>query len=358
MRARENIDRFHRRQLTGSWWEPGPGYIIGQRVKPLQSVGAYVPGGRAAYPSSVLMTVAPARVAGVEQIIVTTPPGPDGKINPLTLLAARMAGAAAVYKIGGAQAVAALAFGTESVPAVQKIVGPGNLYVTLAKQQLFGQVGIDSLAGPSEILIVASDGAEPAFVTADLLAQAEHDPLARPLLLTDSRRLAEAVKAELKRQLAGLPRGDIAARALKEQGAVILVDTLAEAWPVVNRIAPEHLELHLSDAWRYLDYIENAGAIFLGPYTPESLGDYWAGSNHVLPTAGAARFASPLGVADFLKTSQVLSYTAEALQEAAHSIKILAEAESLEAHARAVTIRGDENGADSQIGTDNPGDNG
>ncbi|NLY38108.1 MAG: histidinol dehydrogenase [Firmicutes bacterium] len=356
--ARDNIERFHRRQLASSWWEAGPGYIIGQRVKPLRSVGAYVPGGRAAYPSSVLMTVVPARVAGVEQIIVATPPGPEGKVNALTLLAARIAGATGVYKIGGAQAIAALAFGTESVPAVQKIVGPGNLYVTLAKQQLFGQVGIDALAGPSEVLIVADDGAKPAFIAADLLAQAEHDPLARPLLVTCSRRLAEAVKTELRRQLDGLPRREIAARALKEQGAVILVDTLAEAWPVVNRIAPEHLELHLADAWRYLDCIENAGAIFIGPYTPESLGDYWAGSNHVLPTGGAARYASPLGVADYMKISHVLSYTAEALREAAPSIEILAEAESLAGHARAVTIRGDENGAESQSGADNPGDGG
>ncbi|MEW5785351.1 MAG: histidinol dehydrogenase [Bacillota bacterium] len=348
-RAQTNIEQFHRRQLSVSWWESGPGYTLGQRCRPLRAVGAYVPGGTASYPSSVLMTVVPARVAGVEQIIVCTPPDRQGSVHPLTLLAARLAGAAAVYKIGGAQAVAALAFGTETVPAVQKIVGPGNLYVTLAKQLLYGRVGIDLLAGPSEIVIVADHEAEPAFIAADLLAQAEHDSLARPFLVTPSGELAARVAMELEKQLAGLPRRETASRALQEQGAIIVVDTLDEAWPLVNQIAPEHLELHLQDPWRYLDCVENAGAVFLGDQTPVSLGDYWAGSNHVLPTSGAARFASPLGVADFMKCSHVLYYTAEALRDAAPSIETLAAAEGLEAHARAAAIRRRrENGKESQ----------
>ncbi|HOB86741.1 MAG TPA: histidinol dehydrogenase [Bacillota bacterium] len=348
-RAAANIERFHRRQLEGSWWEAGPGWVAGQRRIPLEAVGVYVPGGTAAYPSSVLMTVIPARVAGVRQIYLCTPPGPGGEIHPLTLAAAREAGATAVFKAGGAQAIAALAYGTETIPAVPKIVGPGNLYVTLAKREVFGRVGIDLLAGPSEILVVAAEEANPAYIAADMLSQAEHDPLARALLVTPSSELARRVKEALRRQLERLPRREIALRSLQEQGAIILVENLEEAWPIVNQVAPEHLELHLPDPWRYLERIKSAGAIFLGPHTPEPVGDYWAGSNHVLPTGGAARYASPLGVADFMKTTNVVYYTAEALLEAAPFIRRLAEAEGLAAHARAAAIREEE---DEEEGAD------
>jgi len=337
--AMKNIERFHLHQVERSWWETGPGMIIGQRSIPLRSVGAYVPGGRAAYPSSVLMTAVPARIAGVAEIYLCTPPGPSGEVHPLTLLAARLAGVSAVFKVGGAQAVAAMAFGTETVPAVQKIVGPGNIYVTLAKREVYGVVGIDLLAGPSEIVVVADDQAEPVFIAADLLSQAEHDPLARCILVTDSRKLVEQVIRELERQLALLPRQEIIKAALCGQGAVILVSSLPEAWTVVNELAPEHLELHMADPWPCLSAVENAGAIFIGPYTPEPLGDYWAGSNHVLPTGGAARYASPLGVADFLKRSHIIYYTAEALKKVAPQIEDLARAEGLEAHARSVAVR-------------------
>lgn len=337
--ALENIERFHRRQLDNSWWDAGPGWVVGQRSLPLRSVGAYVPGGTAAYPSSVLMTVVPAWVAGVKEIYLCTPPGPQGEIHPLTLVAARAAGAAAVFKIGGAQAIAALAYGTETIPAVQKIVGPGNLYVTLAKREVFGTVGIDILAGPSEIVVVADGEADAACIAADLLSQAEHDPLSRPILVTPSAALVKSVNQELIKQLSDLPRRQTAETALRRQGAAILLSSLDEAWPVVNELAPEHLELHLTDPWPYLSEIENAGAIFLGPHTPEALGDYWAGSNHVLPTGGSARYASPLGVPDFMKRTHILYYTAEALQKAAPQVEALARAEGLEAHARAIAIR-------------------
>jgi len=337
--AKENIERFHRRQLEADWWESGPGRVAGQRFIPLQSVGAYIPGGTAAYPSSVLMTVVPAQVAGVKEIYICTPPGSDGLVNPLTLAAAYEVGAKAVYKAGGAQAVAAMAYGTETIPAVQKIVGPGNIYVTLAKKEVFGQVGIDMLAGPSEIVIVADNGARPAFIAADLLSQAEHDPLSRSILITTSEELACSVVEHIEEQLATLPRKKIAEQSLKKQGAVILVSSLDDAWPIVNELAPEHLELHLEGAWRYIDTVENAGAVFIGSYTPEPLGDYWAGSNHVLPTATAARYTSALGVADFIKRSHVLCYSSDALDQAAPEIVALARAEGLEAHARAVLIR-------------------
>lgn len=343
--AAANIERFHRHQLERSWWESGDGWMFGQRCLPLQSVGAYIPGGTAAYPSSVLMTVIPARVAGVKEIYICSPPGENGKINPATLAAAHEAGVSGVFKVGGAQAVAALAYGTETIPAVQKIVGPGNIYVTLAKKEVYGRVGIDMLAGPSEIVIVADHKACPTYIAADLLSQAEHDPLSRSVLITPSDQLAHRVLSRLEEQIITLPRREIAERSLKEQGAVIVVPELKEAWAAVNDLAPEHLELHLEDAWRYLDCITNAGAVFIGPYTPESLGDYWAGSNHVLPTAGAARFASALGVADFMKRSHVLCYTLEALQESASGIAALARAEGLEAHARAVLLRRRKDGA-------------
>jgi len=337
--AKENIEKFHRRQLRSSWGESAPGILAGQRLRPLRSAGAYVPGGTAAYPSSVLMTVLPARVAGVKEIYLCSPPGADGKLHPLTLLAAREAGATAVFKAGGAQAVAALAWGTESIPAVSKIVGPGNIYVTLAKRELYGRVGIDLLAGPSEIAVVADAQANAAFIAADLLSQAEHDILARPLLITTSKELLRRVEEELERQLQELPRREIAARSLKEQGAALLAGSLAEAWQAVNELAPEHLELHIADPWAHLDAIENAGAVFIGPWTPEAAGDYWAGSNHVLPTGGTARYASPLGVADFMKSTHFVYYSAAALAGAAAHIERLARAEGLEGHARAVAIR-------------------
>ncbi|HOB28145.1 MAG: histidinol dehydrogenase [Dethiobacteria bacterium] len=337
--AKENIENFHRRQVPSSWWESGPGYLVGQRRRPLRSVGAYIPGGTASYPSSVLMTVLPAQVAGVKEIYLCTPPAADGSIPALTLLAAREAGATAVFKVGGAQAVAALAYGTETVPAVSKIVGPGNLYVTLAKRELYGRVGIDLLAGPSEIVVVADAEANPAYIAADLLSQAEHDILARPLLITTSADLVRQVERELQEQLRNLPRMEIAGRSLEEQGAVLLVSTLEEAWRAVNDLAPEHLELQVADPWRYLDAIENAGAIFIGSDTPEPVGDYWAGSNHVLPTGGTARYASPLGVDNFMKSTHLLYYSAAALAGAAPQIEKLARAEGLEGHARAVAIR-------------------
>ncbi len=346
--ARANIERFHRHQLEKSWWDSGPGWIAGQRFQPLQAVGAYIPGGTAAYPSSVLMSVVPARVAGVKDIYICTPPDESGAVNPATLAAAQEAGVTAVYKAGGAQAIAALAYGTETIPAVQKIVGPGNIYVTLAKKEVFGQVGIDMLAGPSEIVVVADSTARPAFIAADLLSQAEHDPLSRSILITSSEELAGRVVNHLEEQLLTLPRRGIARQSLKEQGAVIMVADLREAWAVVNELAPEHLELHLEDAWQYLDHITSAGAIFIGSYTPESLGDYWAGSNHVLPTARAARHASALGVVDFIKRTHVISYTQEALEGSAQQIAVLARAEGLEAHARAVLLRRRNNEPQSQ----------
>lgn len=342
--ARANIEKFHRRQVEGSWWENGPGWLAGQRIIPLDRAGIYIPGGTAAYPSSVLMTVIPALIAGVKETYICSPPDSTGSLNPLTLAAAREAGATAVFKVGGAQAVAAMAYGTETIPAVQKIVGPGNIYVTLAKKEVYGQVGIDMLAGPSEIVIVADDQANPSYIAADMLSQAEHDPLSRSILITVSEELAHRVGDNLEEQLMTLPRKDIAEMSLKKQGAIILVSTLAEAWPIVNELAPEHLELHLDQAWQYLDRITSAGAVFIGSYTPESLGDYWAGSNHVLPTGTAARYASALGVADFVKRSHVISYSAEALQKAAPQIAALARAEGLEAHARAVLIRRQKNG--------------
>lgn len=342
--ASNNIRKVHQRQVQSDWWLSGDGTLSGQRFVPLESVGAYIPGGTAAYPSSVLMTVIPARIAGVKNIYICTPPAADGSINSLTLAAAREAGVTAVYKVGGAQAVAAMAYGTESVPAVDKIVGPGNIYVTLAKKEVFGQVGIDMLAGPSEIVIVADQNSRAELIAADMLSQAEHDELSRSILITTSEELAHLVRERLEEQLSTLPRRDVAEKSLKEQGAVIMVSSLEQAWPVVNEIAPEHLELHLEDAWSYLSRITSAGSIFLGSSTPEPLGDYWAGSNHVLPTASTARYASALGVADFVKRSYVLAYTDDALERSASQIALLARSEGLEAHARSVLIRRRGNG--------------
>jgi len=338
--AADQIEKFHRRQLRDEWWEENSGLLVGQRYLPLQAVGAYVPGGTAAYPSSVLMTVIPAKVAGVEEIIVCTPPDINGQVNPLTLAAAYEAGATAVYRIGGAQAIAAMAYGTETVPQVQKIVGPGNMYVTLAKKEVYGQVGIDMLAGPSEIVIVADDQAKPSFIAADLLSQAEHDPLSKPILISTSEALANLVLQEIEKQLLNLPRREIARTSLANQGAIILVETLEDVWPLVNDLAPEHLELQISEAWRYLDQVTSAGAVFIGSHTPEALGDYWAGTNHVLPTGQAARYASALGTDDFIRRSQVIFCREETLQLSAAKIAALARAEGLEAHARSVLIRG------------------
>jgi histidinol dehydrogenase len=339
-RAAENIRAFHEKQLQRSWLEVGAdGVALGQRVSAVEKAGAYVPGGGAAYPSSVLMTVIPARVAGVGQVVVVTPPQADGRINPYILAAARIAGADAVYKCGGAQAVAALTYGTETIPRVDKIVGPGNIYVTLAKREVAGTVGIDMLAGPSEVLVVADETARADFVAADLLSQAEHDPLAAAYLVTPCKELAAAVQKELHKQCAALDRCEVARASLGNQGALILVDNLDEAMKIVNQLAPEHLELQLRDPWTALGRVKNAGAVFLGAYTPEPLGDYWAGPNHVLPTAGAGRFSSVLSVDDFIKKTSVICYTPEALLACAKDIEALARVEGLQAHGQAVKIR-------------------
>lgn len=340
LRAAENIRAYHRRQLQNSWLEVLPdGVALGQRLTAVDKAGAYVPGGGAAYPSSVLMTVIPARVAGVAEVVVVTPPKADGEINPYILAAARIAGADAVFKCGGAQAVAALAYGTESIPRVDKIVGPGNIYVTLAKKEVYGDVGIDMLAGPSEVLVVADETARADFVAADLLSQAEHDLLAAAYLITTSRRLATEVQRELARQCAMLERCAVAEQALMKQGALVLVDCLDEAFDLVNLLAPEHLELQIADPWAALGKVKNAGAVFLGAYTPEPVGDYWAGANHVLPTAGAARFASVLSVADFSKKMSVVYYPPQALLQASKEIEKLARVEGLQAHGQAVRMR-------------------
>lgn len=338
--AAKRIRRFHERQMPVSWWEPeADGTILGQRIRPLSSVGIYVPGGRAAYPSSVLMNAIPARVAGVPRVAMVTPPGRDGRIHPEILAAAHIAGVTEVYQVGGAQAVAALAYGTPSLPQVDKIVGPGNIYVALAKRAVFGQVAIDMIAGPSEIVVLADETANPAYVAADLLSQAEHDPLASAVLVSTSESLATAVEAELERQLNELTRADIARASLRDQGAICVVGSLQEGIEVVNQLAPEHLELLTADPWSVLGRVEHAGAIFLGPHSPEPVGDYWAGPNHILPTNGTARFSSPLGVTDFVKKSSVIAYSREALARDATNIMTLAESEGLGAHAEAIRIR-------------------
>jgi histidinol dehydrogenase len=338
--AAENIAAYHRRQLQQSWVEYGAdGIILGQRITALDRVGAYVPGGAAAYPSSVLMTVVPARIAGVREVVMVTPPQADGSVNPYTLVAAGIAGVDAVYKCGGAQAIAALAYGTASIPRVDKIVGPGNLYVTLAKREVAGIVGIDMLAGPSEVVVVADETARADFVAADLLAQAEHDPLAAAYCVTTSARLAAELPAEVNRQCAALPRRTVIEQALRAQGALVTVENLSQALEIVNLLAPEHLELHLADPWSVMGSIRHAGAIFVGSFTPESLGDYWAGPNHVLPTAGAARFSSVLSVDDFCKRTSLLAYSPQALLKCAAAVEKLAAVEGLAAHGQAVTKR-------------------
>jgi len=338
--ALDNITAFHRKQLQYSWFEPdSQGTLLGQIVRPLRRVGIYVPGGKATYPSSVLMNAVPARVAGVKEICMVTPPDHDGTISPYTLVAAAEAGVDEIYKIGGAQAVAALAYGTATVPKVDKITGPGNIYVTLAKQQVYGQVDIDMLAGPSEVLIIADDTADPSFVAADLLSQAEHDELASAVLLTPCANLAGKVQTEVARQAALLSRREIIEQSLKNNGIIIITEDLNQAFELADRFAPEHLELMISEPFHWLSRVKNAGAVFLGRYSPEPVGDYLAGPNHVLPTGGTARFYSPLGVDTFMKKSSLIAYTRAALDEVGKAIIKLAEVEGLSAHANAVRVR-------------------
>lgn len=339
-KAAERIKAFHEKQKINSWLEPSKnGEMLGQLIRPLEKVGVYVPGGKAAYPSSVMMNIMPAKVAGVEKIIMTTPPSKEGKVNPTTIVAADIAGATDIYKVGGAQAIAALAYGTESIEKVDKIVGPGNIFVALAKRSVYGYVNIDSVAGPSEILVLADDSANPVYVAADLLSQAEHDELASAILITDSEKLANEVKAELEKQTAVLERKEIIEKSLKNYGAVILVDNFDDAVDLCNKVAPEHMEICTKEAFSLLPKIQNAGAIFLGHYTPEPLGDYMAGPNHVLPTGGTARFFSPLSVDDYIKKSSILSFSKEALESLGEDVIKFANAEGLTAHANSVRVR-------------------
>ena len=339
--AAENIRAFHRRQVRNSFVITGDGIVTGQKITPIAKVGLYVPGGTAVYPSTVLMDAIPAKIAGCKEICITTPALPDGSINPVILAAAKIAGVDRIFKTGGAQAVAALAYGTQSVPKVDKIVGPGNAFVAEAKRQVFGLVAIDMIAGPSEILVIADGKSNAAYVAADMLSQAEHDKMASAVLVTDSMALAEAVSAELERQLALLLREEIARTSIEQNGKIIVADRLDDVIAVANEIAPEHLELCVDNPFDYLDKIENAGSIFLGRYCPEALGDYFAGPNHTLPTSGTARFSSPLSVDDFVKKSQYTYYTKDALGAVADQIALFAQKEGLEAHAKSVTIRMD-----------------
>lgn len=339
-RALANIEVYHRKQMQYSWFDSKPdGTMLGQKVTALQRVGVYVPGGKAVYPSSVLMNIMPAKVAGVEEILMVTPPGKDGKVNPTTLVAAKEAGASAVYKVGGAQAIAALAYGTESIPKVDKIVGPGNIYVALAKKAVYGHVSIDSIAGPSEILVLADGTANPRYVAADLLSQAEHDELASAILVTTSRELAEQVSQETDRFIRELSRGEIIQKSLDNYGHILVADTLEDAIDAANEIASEHLEIMTADPYQVMTKIRNAGAIFIGEYSSEPLGDYFAGPNHILPTNGTAKFFSPLSVDDFLKKSSIIAYSREALEEVHRDIEQFAEAEQLTAHANSIRVR-------------------
>ena len=337
--AAANIRCFHEKQVRNSFVLNKDGIVMGQKVTPIEKVGLYVPGGTAAYPSTVLMDSIPAKIAGCSEIVITTPPGRDGKVNPVILAAAKIAGVDRIFKTGGAQAVAALAYGTESVPKVDKIVGPGNAYVAEAKKQVFGTVAIDMIAGPSEILVVADATANPKFVAADLLSQAEHDRMASAVLVTDSRDFAEAVSAELELQIPQLPRAEIARASVDNNGKIIVAENLKLAIDIANEIAPEHLELCVDNPFDYLDSVKHAGSIFMGKHCPEALGDYFAGPNHTLPTSGTARFSSPLSVDDFVKKSQFTYYTADALSKVADKIAYFANKEGLQAHARSATIR-------------------
>ena len=342
-KSMENIRRYHEKQLKNSWFDTQPdGTILGQKVTALESVGVYVPGGKAAYPSTVLMDIIPAKVAGAERIVMVTPPGKDGKVNSVTLIAAQLAGANEVYKAGGAQAIAALAFGTESIPRVDKIVGPGNIFVALAKKAVYGHVSIDSIAGPSEILVIADKTADPRYVAADLLSQAEHDELASAILVTDSMELAEQVSEQADSFLEQLSRRDIIRCSLDNYGYILVTDSMEQAVETANRIAPEHLEIVTERPFEVMTKIRNAGAIFIGEYSSEPLGDYFAGPNHTLPTNGTARFFSPLGVDDFVKKSSIIYYSKEALKKAHKEIEAFAEAEQLTAHANSIRVRFEE----------------
>ena len=337
--AKKNITEFHSREIEQGFVDMDtPGITRGQKVTPLARVGLYVPGGTAAYPSTIMMTALPARIAGVKEIIMVTPPQKDG-INPAVLGAAKLAGVDAVYQVGGAQGIAALAYGTEQIPKVDKIVGPGNIYVATAKRQVFGQVDIDMIAGPSEIGVIADDSANPVHLAADLLSQAEHDPRARAIMVTNSETLAKQVSDEVERQLSQLPRESIARPAIENNSYIAVMNSVEDMFTVMNEVAPEHLEIQLPDPMEYMSMVENAGSVFLGRYASEPLGDYVGGTNHVLPTSGTAKFSSPLGVYDFVKRISFTQFSRERLQEVAKDITTLARTEGLEAHARAIEVR-------------------
>ena len=339
-RALHNIRTYHEKQRQHSWFDSRPdGTILGQKVTALARVGVYVPGGKAAYPSSVLMNIAPAKAAGVDEIIMVTPPDKNGKVTPTTLVAAKEAGADVVYKIGGAQAIGALAYGTESIPKVDKIVGPGNIYVALAKKAVYGHVSIDAIAGPSEILVIADDSANPSYVAADLLSQAEHDELASAILVTTSEELADAVSKEVDRFTAQLSRKEIIQKSLDNYGYILIAESMDEAISIANEIASEHLEIQTKNPYDVMTKIRNAGAIFIGEYSSEPLGDYFAGPNHVLPTNGTAKFFSPLSVDDFIKKSSIIAYSKEALEKVHEDIESFAAAERLTAHANSIHVR-------------------
>ena len=339
-KAHQNIKDFHEQQNEKTWFTTKEnGIVLGQKVTPLDSVGIYVPGGKAAYPSTVLMNAIPAKIAGVRNIAITTPPQQDGKINPHVLVAAAEVGVDVVYKVGGAQAIAALAYGTESIQKVVKIVGPGNAYVARAKKWVFGDVAIDMIAGPSEICVVADDSGVPSYVASDLLSQAEHDEQATAICITTSSVFAEALQVEVTKQMNSLDRISIIEKSITDNGRIIVVDTLTEAFDLVNELAPEHLQLMVENPMEKMQYIQNAGAIFLGNHSPEALGDYIAGPNHTLPTSGTSTFSSPLGVYDFLKKTSIIHYSREALQDVADDIITLANAEGLSAHANSIAIR-------------------
>ena len=344
-KALENIRSYHEKQKQYSWFDSKPdGTLLGQKVTPLKRVGVYVPGGKAVYPSSVLMNVIPARIAGVDEIIMVTPPGKDGKVSPHTLVAAKEAGVDAIYKVGGAQAIAALAYGTESIPKTDKIVGPGNIYVALAKKAVYGYVSIDSVAGPSEILVIADETANPRYVAADLLSQAEHDELASAILVTTSAELAEKASDEVDGFLKELSRAEIIQKSLDNYGYILVAQTMEEAIETANEIASEHLEILTKNPFDVMTKIRNAGAIFLGEYASEPLGDYFAGPNHILPTNGTAKFFSPLSVDDFIKKSSIISYSRDALEKIHEDIEYFAQAEQLTAHANSIKVRFEKEG--------------
>ena len=338
--AAQKIKQYHQKQKRESWFTTEEdGTILGQKIMPIERVGIYVPGGTAAYPSSVLMNAIPAMVAGVNEIVMVTPPNKEGKVHTHILVAAKLLGIKEIYAVGGAQAIAALAYGTETIRPVDKIVGPGNIFVATAKKEVFGTVGIDMVAGPSEIVVVADDGANPTYIAADLLSQAEHDVMAASILVTNSKRLADEVEIEVERQLALLPRKEIAEQAIKNYGGILITNSIEESFDIVNQLAPEHLEVMVEEPFQYIGKIKHAGAIFLGPYSSEPVGDYLAGPNHVLPTNQTARFSSPLSVDDFVKKSSIISYSKAALLENGQKIVTIAEKEGLQAHANAIKIR-------------------